>query len=97
MSEDASTRGELTLEAADEQDLADVISGLTVIGSYSASAGLDSDADRINSIRRRLILENRELAESLIHGDVVATGTDPESFHDGIREILDESRGDRDV
>lgn len=81
---------EVVLQDADPQDLADVICGLTVIGQYSANAGLDDDASRINALRRRLILENRAVAEALLEADVTTTGTDPEGFMDGIAEILAE-------
>lgn len=83
---------DLSLDGGDAQDLADIICGLTVIGAYSANAGLDADADRIASLRRRLILENRELAEAMLDADPITTGTDPQGFTEGIREILEADR-----
>lgn len=84
--------GELTLADGDPQDLADLVCGLTAIGGYSAKAGLDDDAERIDHLRRRLVLENRDLAEAMLAADYVTTGADPESFEQGIRDILDGER-----
>lgn len=84
---------DLNLDAADAQDLTDLISGLTAIGGYAAQAGLGDDASRIASLRRRLIIENRELAETLLAADPVTTGADAESFKTGIQDILDEADG----
>ena len=80
---------ELTLEAGDAQDLADVVCGLTAIGGYCSSAGLDSDAERIEILRRRIIKENEGIALDLVHGDIVTSGVDPTSFTEGVRDILD--------
>lgn len=76
---------------ADEQDLTDIICGLTAIGGYCANAGLDDDAARIESLRKRVIIENPELAYAIIDGEVTSSGVDPESFKDGIREVLEDN------
>jgi uncharacterized protein YuzB (UPF0349 family) len=81
----------LELADADEQDLTDIVCGLTAIGGYCANAGLDDDADRIQSLRKRLIIENPEIAYAIVEGDVVSSGVDPEEFKDGIKEILEEN------
>lgn len=81
----------LELTDADEQDLTDIICGLTAIGGYCSDAGMDEDADRIKSIRKRVIIENRELAYAIIDGEVTLSGVDPEGFKDGIREILEKN------
>ena len=81
----------LDLTDADEQDLTDIICGLTAIGGYCSNAGLDEDADRIKSLRKRVIIENPELAYRIADGEVTTSGVDPESFKDGIREILEEN------
>lgn len=82
----------MTLDAADPQDFTDVICGLTALGGYAASAGLDDDADRIAQLRKRLIIENRGIAEAVVEGELTqtTTGVDPETFQDGIAEILDD-------
>lgn len=85
---------DLTLDDADPQDLADVICGLTAIGGYSAQAGLDDDAARIGLLRRRLVIENEDLARDLLASDYVTTGADPAEFEQGIRDILEEVNDD---
>lgn len=81
---------DLALDGADPQDLADVVCGLTAIGGYVASAGLGDDAERIKHLRRRLIIENGDLARDLLASDYVTTGADPQEFEQGIQDILDE-------
>lgn len=82
----------LTLESADPQDLVDILCGLTALGSYSANVGLDDQADRIDSLRSRLIVENREIAEALVLlDDVGATAVGDEELVEGVRSVL---RGD---
>lgn len=82
---------DLTLDSADPQDLADVVCGLTVIGAYSRSAGLDEDADRVNILRRRVVLENEDLSRALLDADIVTTGVDSNAVVEGIREILEDA------
>lgn len=84
MSDDA-----LRLEAADPQDLADLLCGLTALGGYAAAAGFDDDADRIETLRRRLIIENEALARHMLAAEYVTTGADPDAFIEGVREIVD--------
>lgn len=81
---------DLNIEDADAQDLADIISGLTVIGGYCDSAGLDTDLGRIVSLRRLLVLENRELARGLVESEVNTPGSDRSSVIDGVEKILEE-------
>lgn len=81
----------LDLMDADEQDLTDIIGGLTAIGGYCANAGLDDDAARIESLRKRVIIENPELAYRIADGEVTTSGVDPESFKDGICEVLEDN------
>lgn len=79
---------DLTLEAADEQDLADLLCGLTAIGQYLNSAGMNDDVERIQFLRRRLIRENEALSEDMLDAEPITSGVDPTSFLDGIEDIL---------
>lgn len=70
---------DLTLEAADEQDLADLLCGLTAIGQYLNSAGMNDDTERIRLLRRRLIRENEALSEDMLDAEPITSGVDPET------------------
>lgn len=80
---------DLTLDAADPQDLADVVCGLTAIGGYVSSAGMDEDAERIKHLRRRIVIENADLARTMLSSEYVTTGANPQEFEEGVRDILD--------
>lgn len=82
----------LTLEAADPQDLADILAALTVVGHYASDAGLDESKERIRSLRKRLVLENREHAEALVVMDELGlVAVDDADLMIGVRNII---RGD---
>lgn len=82
---------DIILEDADAQDFLDVVCGLTVLGAYSSNAALEEDADRFRSLRRRIIVENREVARAVVDAeDFITTGVDPNTTIEGIRQILED-------
>ena len=79
----------LTLDAADVQDFADIMSGLTVIGYYNYSEGLIEQSDRFLALRRRVVLENRALAERFLDAEPIVDQVDGSDMKIGVREILE--------